>query len=271
MIKYTFGFIGAGNMGSALASALSEKINAAEIAITDKDAEKASELARSIGAVYADTEEIMTSCKYVFIAIKPQTLPEFFDEVREILEKREDRLVLVTMAAGTSIEKLLSLAGKELPVIRIMPNTPVRVGKGMILYTANDAVEDSEREFFVSSLEKAGTLYPISENSLDSDSIITGCGPAYSFMFIDAMAKAAEALGTPASAARLFAIQTVLGAAELALSSDRSLTELRDAVCSKGGTTIEGVKVLEKNALADTVESAARASYARTLELLNGK
>ena len=266
-MKYKFGFIGCGNMGSALAAACAQKTDPSLISLSDSFEEKAKELSLKLSATFNPTKITVKESKYIFIAVKPQTLSALFDEIREDIKERETPPVFITMAAGTSIEKLCSLIGKEYPTIRIMPNTPVAVGCGMTLYTYNDLVSKDVLDDFLSSLEYSGMLLYAPEDKFDSESIVTGCGPAYSFMFIEAMANAAEALGASPDAARLYAIQTVLGAATLAKSSDKSLEELCKNVCSPGGSTIEGVKVLREDDLYKSVKNAALASYNRTLEM----
>lgn len=270
-MRYSFGFIGAGNMGSALAISVCKKVDPATVAITDADTAKATALAETLSAVCTDTADIIGDSDYIFIAVKPQTLPALFAEIAPLLAARKSAPVLVTMAAGTSIAKLLSMAGKDYPTIRIMPNTPVACGCGMTLYTKNALVSDEALNAFLSAMEHSGKLLPVAEEKFDAESIVTGCGPAYVFLFIEGMAKAAESLGASPEAARLYAEQTVLGAATLALTTGRDPAALREAVCSPGGTTIEGIKSFFADGLCDSVVKAAQASYARTLELLGGK
>lgn len=254
-------------MGSALAISSAKKLSPDKIALSDTVYEKAKELSDRLGAVCESVENCVAESEYLFIAVKPQTLASLFESIRPIIEKRECPPIFVTMAAGTSVEKLLTLAGGSYPTIRIMPNTPVAAGCGMTLYTFNSLVDNDSLNEFLSSLEYSGMLLYASEERFDSESIVTGCGPAYSFMFIDAMAKAAESLGASPDTAKLYAIQTVLGAAMLAKGSDKSLSELCSNVCSPGGSTIEGVKLLREKDIEGAVVDAANASYKRTLEM----
>ena len=166
-----------------------------------------------------------------------------------------------------SAAAIAELYGAEVPVVRIMPNTPVSVGAGMVLYATNSSATKEETETLVSALELAGKTHEISEAEMDAASIISGCAPAYVFMFIKALADAGTSLGLDEKSSLLYAEQTVFGSAKLAMESGKAPDELKKEVCSPGGTTIEGVKSLEKDGLAEIVHSAAEASYRRTLEL----
>ncbi|MBQ8469161.1 MAG: pyrroline-5-carboxylate reductase, partial [Clostridia bacterium] len=177
-------------------------------------------------------------------------------------------LTIVTMAAGTKMETVLELAGGEYPVIRIMPNTPVSVGAGVLLIVRNDKVSDEVFEAFLEDFEAAGALVPLEQEALiDVGMTISGCGPAYVYMYIDAMAKAGEKLGLDYETAATLAKATTRGSALLSEVSDKSLEDLRIAVCSPGGTTIEGVKSLWESDLDEVVEKALTAAYDRSVEL----
>ena len=165
------------------------------------------------------------------------------------------------------MDVIAGLGGGNLPVIRIMPNTPVSVGEGMILYTANPLVTEEEMEVFTEALSFAGKLDRIDEEKIDAASVISSCGPAFMFMFMKAMADAGVALGLSLEKSQLYAEQAMLGSAALALTTGESPEELKIKVCSPGGTTIEGVKSFEKNELDKIVSEAAIAAYRRTLEL----
>ena len=164
-MNYQFGFIGAGNMGSALAISVCKKTDPATVAISDADTAKASALAETLSCVCTDTADIIEHSEYIFLAVKPQTLPALFADIAPMLAARKEPPVLVTMAAGTSIAKLLSLAGRDYPTIRIMPNTPVACGCGMTLYTKNALVSDAALSYFLSAMEYSGKLLPVAEET----------------------------------------------------------------------------------------------------------
>ena len=264
---FEFGFIGVGNMGGALAGAVCKKVGAENVCVSDYAVEKAEAFANAVGCRAVDNKEIATSAKFIFLGVKPQVLPSVAESLREDLSKREAPFVLVTMAAGISIASLESMLGMRAPIIRIMPNTPVSVGEGMILYTANEAVSEVDLADFVSALSFAGKTDKIEESLIDAASVISGCGPAFMYMFLEAMVQAGEKLGLDGKQARIYAQQTMVGAATLAASSDETLETLRVRVCSPGGSTIEGVKKFQVLGLSETVSEALNASYRRTLEL----
>lgn len=177
---YTFGFIGVGNMGGAMARAVCCKCPPKGVLLSNRTAQKAEALARELGCAAADNEAVARSCKYIFLGVKPQMLGELLPRLAPIWKERlsrGERFALVSMAAGTSMRTLISLCGVSLPVIRIMPNTPVSVGAGMVLYTANSLTTKSELAEFTSALELAGETDEISEAEMDAASVISGCAP----------------------------------------------------------------------------------------------
>ncbi len=263
-----FGFIGVGNMGGALARAVCKSVGAENITVSDYSAEKAEAFANELGCTAADNNAVAEKAKWLFLGVKPQVLPSVMESLRPVLSKREKgEFILVTMAAGISMTALEEMLGTSASVVRIMPNTPVSVGKGMILYTANDAVSEEDLSEFVAALSFAGKTDFIKEEDIDAASVISGCGPAFMYMFLEAMQETGVRLGLDAEKARLYAEQTMLGAASLAMDSEESLETLRVRVCSPGGSTIEGVKVFQNRALSGTVCEALGASYQRTKEL----
>ncbi len=266
-MKYKFGFIGCGNMGGALAQAVAKSVSPTQIALCDANLEKAAALAESRGCGVALLEQVAQDCEYIFLGVKPQGFEGLFAEIAPILKARRDRFVLITMAAGVSLAAVEKMCGKNVPVIRIMPNTPVSVGEGMILYTANDAVTEDEIDTFLHALSKAGKLDEIAEEKIDAASALSGCGPAFVYLFAEALADGAVECGLARDKANLYAAQTLLGAAELLLQSGKHPGELKDAVCSPGGTTIAGVHALEEGSFRSTAMSAVTAAYEKTLKL----
>lgn len=257
------GFIGAGNMGSALAKAASLCKDAA-IYIYDKDEARAKALACDLHGSFADAKEIAASCDFIFLGVKPNILPFALAEIKESLKKDA---VLVSMAAGVSISKIEGLFESNPPIIRIMPNTPVAVGAGMILWCKNRLVTEKKAEEFLCAMANAGTFDKIDEDKIDAASAISGCGPAFVYMFIEALADGGVQCGLPRAAAQKYAAATLFGAAKLALESGKHPGELKDAVCSPGGSTIEGVHALEEGAFRATVSDAVIAAYEKTLDL----
>ena len=255
------GFIGCGNMGGALAGAAA-KCEGAEILLYDKDTAKAEALARGTGARTVSLDEVCRA-RLVFLGVKPNIIPAVCLDIRD--KVAESGATVVSMAAGVSTERLESLLG-ELPIIRIMPNTPAEVGHGMILYTANTRGTGSVSDLLF-AMAKAGRCDAIEERLIDAASAISGCGPAFVYMFIEALADGGVMCGLPREKAMLYAAETLVGAAEVVKQTGRHPGALKDAVCSPGGSTIEGVKALENGAMRGTVSGAVVASYEKTLKL----
>lgn len=262
-----FGFIGCGNMGGALASAVAKSACDGKLLLCDDCAEKATALATSIGAEVVDLATVATKADYIFLGVKPQGFEGLFESLRPMLQARANVPVLVSMAAGVSIAAVEKLAGCACPVIRIMPNTPVAVGEGMILYAHNELVTAEMLGEFCKALSKAGVLDAIPEDKIDAASALSGCGPAFVYLFAEALADGAVSCGLARDKAMLYAAQTLRGAAELLIASGKHPGELKDAVCSPGGTTIEGVKALENGAFRASVMAAVTAAYEKTLKL----
>ena len=259
MIKV--GFIGCGNMGGALASAVA-KCNNAEAVLYDKDLKKAEALAARIGARTGDIDEVCES-NIVFLGVKPNIIPVVADEISDKI--RAAGATVVSMAAGVSIAKLEVHLGNA-PIIRIMPNTPCEVGHGMILYTSNSG-GSATVPAFLEIMAAAGKCDAIEERLIDAASAISGCGPAFVYMFIEALADGGVMSGLPRDKAMMYAAETLIGAAEVVKQTGRHPGELKDAVCSPGGSTIEGVKALEDGAMRGVVSSAVTAAYKKTLTL----
>ena len=266
MNENLFGFIGSGNMGGALATAIAKKYSSSSLLISDADTKKAEKLADKISATASSNDYIASNCKYIFLAVKPQVMDKVLSSIKTELKNRSDRFVLVTMAAGLSIKKIREFAGSDYPVIRIMPNTPAFVGEGMILYTAKD-VTDDEIDGFLNALEHAGKLDKIDEKLIDAAGSLSGCGPAFVYLFAEALADGAVECGVPRDKALKYASQTILGAAKMLIETNEHPGKLKDAVCSPGGTTIAGVHALENGAFRSTAMDAVKSAFNRTLEL----
>lgn len=265
---YRYGFIGTGNMGAALARALDRSM---EVALTNRTADKAKALADELGFVATSNEDVAENSYYVMLGVKPQMLPELCPAISETLRKNADKNgkkpVIVTMAAGVKMQTLCGMLGDDYPVIRIMPNTPVAIGEGVILASRNDSVSDADFDAFIADFSGAGSIHKLSENLIDAGTVVSGCGPAYIYMYIDALAKAGEALGLDYETAVALAQGTAKGAASLSMQSDQSLEDLRIAVCSPGGSTIEGVKSFWESDLDGVVKAALDSAYRRNKEL----
>lgn len=255
-----FGFIGCGNMGGALAAAAAKAVGGASLLLADADTQKAKALAEKLGACAVTNEQIAAACDFIILGVKPQMMEQVLSSLTVA-----GTPTMVSMAAGLSIATLKEMSGRELPWIRMMPNMPVSAGAGTILYSsmAGGEATDTFRRLFA----EAGGLYEIDEKLMDAGSALSGCGPAFAFMFIEALADGGVKCGLPRALAEELAANTLLGSAKLALESPQSPGALKDAVCSPGGSTIEGVAALERYAFRAAAMEAVVAAFERTKEL----
>ena len=248
-------FIGTGNMGGALARAAAKDTDN-QLLLVNRHPEKAAQLQRQIGGELADNARAAREAELLVLGVKPRALPELCGELRPLLAGRRPSVTVVSMAAGVSLAELTELLG-EGPAIRIMPNTPAAVGAGMILYTCGGGAEP---EAFLHALRFAGRFLAVEERLMNTGMALSGCGPAFVDLFVEAMADAGVVGGLTREDALLLAAQTVRGAAALILESGKHPGELKDAVCSPGGTTIRGVRKLEERGFRSAVIEAVLAA-----------
>ena len=257
-----YGFIGCGNMGGAIAKALRKQTSSIMIA---DPAPAAKILAEGLDAVYADNETVVSQCDRIFLAVKPHLMKGMLEPLQPILAEKKP--LLITMAAGLVVEKIRAYAGCDLPIIRIMPNTPVSVGKGMIVYCRNELVTDEILHSWLSDMRDCGRLDLLEERLIDAASALSGAGPAFMYVFLEALADGAVACGIPRAKAYEYAAATMAGAAELVLTTGQHPGALKDAVCSPGGSTIVGIRVLEENAFRGTVMNCVIEGFHKNQEL----
>ncbi len=262
-----FGFIGTGNMGGALAKAAAASLPAEEVCLSDRDGAKAQALADALGCKAAGIEQTAAESRYLFLGVKPHIMPELLKSIAPVLKSRKDRFVLVSMAAALAISDIREMAQDSYPVIRIMPNTPVSVGSGLIMYDATQDVTEQELADFCRGMAAGGRLDRIPEAIIDAGSAISGCGPAFVCLFAEALADGAVACGLPRTQAMEYAALTLLGTAKLLLESGEHPGALKDAVCSPGGTTIAGVRALEQGGFRAAAMNAVEAAFRRTKEM----
>ena len=264
-MKYTFGLIGSGNMGGAIAHAVSQYTKSG--ALADFHPEVAKAKAADLGFTAVSNEEAAAESQYLFLGVKPHLVAGMLESIRPVLAARKDDFVLVSMAAGLSTEQIGQMAGGDYPIIRIMPNTPVAVGQGVVLYKANDWVSEEQLAGFLSLMSKSGGLYPIDESLMDVGAAVSGCGPAYAYLVIDAMADGGVACGLSRPDAVRFAAQTLLGSAQMVLETGKHPAQLKNEVCSPGGSTIQGVRTLEQRAVPAAMMDAVIAACAKNAAL----
>jgi len=263
----TFGFIGAGNMGGALAKAAAKAMAPKNITLTDQLAEKAAALADQLGCNTASATQVAETCGFIFLGVKPQVMGTMLKEIAPVLAKRKDDFVLVSMAAGVCIADIQKMVGGNYPLIRIMPNIPASVGSGVILYDTTANVSAEAVETFRKAMQYAGLVDPLPEKLIDAGSALSGCGPAFVSLFVEALADGAVACGLPRDKALAYAAQTVAGSAQMLLQTGMHPGQLKDAVCSPGGSTIMGVNALEEGGFRACAMDAVLAAYEKTLDL----
>ena len=263
-------FIGAGNMGGALIRAACEAVGPEQVVITDHAWAKAEELAGQLGCTAVrDNGEALGQAEYVFLCVKPQVMEGVVKALVPALAAKPDT-VLVTIAAGIQIATLRGWLGEldfSPAILRIMPNTPAAIGMGMLALTAEPGAKEAHYQAVEAILAKAGRVERLAEGQMDAFSAVAGCGPAFVYPFIEALADGAVKVGLPRSQAMVYAAQMVLGSAALVLESGKHPGQLKDEVCSPGGSTIAGVAALEARAFRSAAIEAVEAAYHKTVDL----
>ena len=186
MTKYEAGFIGAGNMGGALASAAARQVTGEKVAVACSSPAHSAAAAERLGCQAAAPEEILSGSKFVFLGVKPQMIDGVAQSLAAPIAASES--IFVSMLAGVQLERLTHLLGADKKIIRILPNTACAVGQGVVLYCANGNVTDADLAAFCSLMADAGIVDPIPETLIDAGCAITGCGPAFAYMFMEALA-----------------------------------------------------------------------------------
>lgn len=252
------GFIGSGNMGKAiiggiLRAGLYEPSQIIASARTDETAER---MAKEFGIrTTTDNVQVSEVSDILFLAVKPNVFAQVIPQVRDHCKTDQ---VVVSIAAGQTLDAITKLFGREIKLIRSMPNTPALVGEAMSGVTPNAKVTETELSEVMGIFESFGKAEILPEKLMDAVVGVSGSSPAYVYMFIEAMADAAVAEGMPRQQAYKFAAQAVLGSAKMVLQTGQHPGALKDAVCSPGGTTIEAVASLEQNGFRGTVMEAQR-------------
>lgn len=254
------GFIGCGNMGFAMMQGIvdSGKASANDIIASDVSEELINDRKEKLGIeVTVDNKMVASKADMLFLAVKPQ----YYETViKEIATSVNDKKIIVTIAPGKTLEWLAkTFDNNDLKIVRTMPNTPAMVKEGMMALCPNSNVSDEDLACVKDICSGFSNTEVVSENLMDVVTAVSGSSPAYVFMFIEAMADAAVADGMPRASAYKFAAQAVLGSAKMVLETGKHPGELKDMVCSPGGTTIEAVRVLEEKGMRSSVFEAMKA------------
>lgn len=256
-------------MGQALVSGFLNKkiLLPADIRVCDTDKEKVSAFAEKTGCrAYTSAPEAVNGADYVLLSVKPQVIDRTIESIAPSLSAQA---VVISIAASVKVCRLRGLLPEGTPLVRVMPNTPALVGAA-VNAVCFDGVGEESREFVTRMLSSCGIVIPCDEKMLDAIGCVSGTGPAYVMLFIEALADAAVKLGVPRTAALEIAAMTVYGSGKLALETGTHPAVLKDQVCSPGGTTIEGVIALEKHGLRAAVEAAVEAADMKTRLMAGG-
>lgn len=253
-------FIGCGAMGNALIKACAKSNTEKKIIISARHFENAQKAAKKNNcfAVKKNTDEI-ANAHFIFIAVKPEQIEDVAYEIKNELHEKS---LVVSIAAGIKLEKLHALFEK--PCVRLMPNMGALVGCGMTALCREKVVSDDDADEIKKLLLRSGDIEEVDEGLMDCVTAVSGSGPAYVFLFIEALADSAVRFGLSRKQAYQFASRTVLGSAQLAVKSGQTPGELKDLICSPRGTTIEGIASLEKSGFRSAIFEAVKAAFEKS-------
>ncbi|KAI4453283.1 pyrroline-5-carboxylate reductase [Holotrichia oblita] len=255
-MKYSLGFIGGGNMAKAMIQAIISNgvLKAQDIIVSNIDIADLQKTKKELGIhITLDNSEIAKYCEKIVLSVKPH---QYADVIPEIVPFVNEKSLIITVAAGKSILSVQKLFGKEVKIIRTMPNTPALIQEGITAICRNEQVKDIEMGAVLKIFSSFGKVEIIEERLMDAVVSVSGSAPAYIYVLIEAMADAAVLNGLPRDKAYLFAAQTVLGSAKMVLQTGMHPAQLKDMVCSPGGTTIEALRILEQRGFRSAVIEA---------------
>lgn len=260
------GFIGCGNMANAMINGMIKNdIKSNDIYVYDPNTDKLDAIRKKGISICENNIDVFKKSKYVFLAIKPNVYNDVLNEVKNYIS---DDNIIISMAAGYKIDSIKQIIGDR-KVARIMPNTPALVQEGLSALCFDNLVNENEKIEIKRLLSSFSYVIDTKENFINAYSAVSGSGPAYVFMFIEAMADAAVLLGIPRDDAYKVAQQTLLGSAKLSMTIGKHPGELKDMVCSPGGTTIEGVRTLEEKCFRSAIIECIINTYKKNLDINN--
>lgn len=254
------GFIGVGNMGYPMLTSALKCFSKDQIMITTKTKKHMEELGQQLGVTYVlDKKELVRECKYIVLTVKPQFYQEVLEEIKEDIQEGS---IIITVAPGFMIERVKSIVGESIKVVRSMPNTPALVGEGMTgICFSEDQFSDEEKSVIDQFFLSFGQYEVFQEKQMDAVVCASGSSPAYVYMFIEALADSVVRCGISREQAYHLVAQTVLGSAKMVLETKEHPGQLKDKVCSPGGTTIEGVAALEEYGFRNSLLQATKSCY----------
>lgn len=262
----TIGFIGSGNMAKAMIGGIvnSKLVPSNKINVSDLNQDTLNKVNAEFNVnTSTDSRDVVEKSDIVIVAVKPNVYDSVLDSVKDLINNK----IIVTIAAGKTIESIENIIGNNKKIVRTMPNTPALVNEGMSALCKNKNISNDELDTVKSIFDSFGKSEVVSENMIDAVIGVSGSAPAYVFMFIEAMADAAVSAGMSRPQAYKFASQAVMGSAKMVLESGKHPGELKDMVCSPGGTTIEAVKTLEEKGLRNAVIKAMENCIKKSQEM----
>ncbi len=253
-------------MGGALMSAVAKKLGS-DFMVCDFDGKKVADAVEKHGCASGTSADVAQECRYIFLGMKPQMAEDGCRDLISPLAERRDDPVIVSMMAGLTTDSVRKMCGGDCKVIRIMPNVAASVGESMTICTRTDNVTAPELETFLDFMSESGKIDLIPEKLMDAGMALSGCGPAFVCMFIEALADGAVACGVPRKSAMEYAVQTLIGTATLMRETEKHPGVLKDEVTSPAGTTIAGVRVLEERGFRSAAMEAIAAAYEKAKKL----
>ncbi|KPJ62338.1 MAG: hypothetical protein AMS15_04255 [Planctomycetes bacterium DG_23] len=263
MLDEKIGFIGAGKMGSALIRGFIKAgtVDVQNVVACDSDATAREKIAKEGVQVFSDNKEVAKNASVIFLAVKPDAVSKVLREIKDVVTQKH---LVVSIAAGVRLEALEAQLEEGRRVIRVMPNTPALVGEMAAAFSLGKNATSEDGRLLQEILGVLGVAVQVDEGLMDAVTGLSGSGPAYIFLVIEALAEGGVKAGLPRDISLRLAAQTALGAAKMVLETGEHPERLKDMVASPGGTTIEGLAVLEKKgirgAFIQAVEKAARKS-----------
>jgi pyrroline-5-carboxylate reductase len=255
LCKMTIGCIGAGNMGGAILSRLSDKLNKKNIIFFDIDKAKLESIAVRLGITASESvKDIAGKSDIIILAVKPDIVPEVLKEI----DSRDK--IIISIAAGISISTIGKHLKSKNKIIRVMPNTPALIGEGMSVISSDAGIDRDTENIVKEIFSYVGEVLILPEKLMDAVTALSGCGPAYAFTLMQAMTDGGVKMGIPREKALILASRTILGAAKMVINSAEEPIILRGRVASPGGSTIEAIHVLEKEGFSGIIMDAIEAA-----------
>ena len=261
----TMAFIGTGNMGSAVIRAICRTTEPSEIVISNRTPKKAHALVEECGCVMSQSNSAAArGAKYVMLGVKPESVCGVLEEISPVLTENQ---IILSMSAGVTSADMRRAIGKNNPIIRVLPNTACAIGKGIMLIVPCGEVESDIIDELRDLFSGCGLVDVTDEAHADAGMVAEGCTPAFTYMFIEALADGGVLAGLSRERALQWAAQAVAGAAAMVLESGKHPAQLKDMVCSPGGTTIEGVKALEEGGMRGAVMDAVVRAWKKSTKV----